>query len=128
MPKTKIAVIEDELPIQHMYKLRLELAGYEVQTAADGETGLSLIEDFRPQLILLDIRMPLLSGDELLEKLRATEAGAGLKVIILTNISKDEAPRSLRFLNVDRYIVKAHHTPRQVVEIVEEVLKSARTI
>jgi CheY-like chemotaxis protein len=63
-----------------------------------------------------------MSGDEMLEKLRATEDGAAIKVIILTNISKDEAPRALRLLHVDRYVVKAHHTPQQITEIIGEVL------
>jgi hypothetical protein len=63
-----------------------------------------------------------MAGDEMLEKLRQTDWGASIRVIVLTNISRDEAPRSLGLLNVDRYIVKAHHTPQQVLEIVNEVL------
>jgi len=63
-------------------------------------------------------------GDEMLEKLRATPWGSGVRVIILTNISKNEAPQKLRFLNVDRYVVKAHHTPAQIVSIVQDVLAS----
>jgi hypothetical protein len=54
--------------------------------------------------------------------LRATDWGSSIRVLILTNISKDEAPQALRFLRVDRYIVKAHHTPSQVIGIVHEVL------
>lgn len=122
MSKTKIAVIDDELPIQQMYRVRLELAGYEVGTAGDGQSGLKLIEEFKPSLLLLDLRMPIMSGDEMLEKLRASEHGSNIKVLILTNISKDEAPTNLRFLHVDRYIVKAHHTPQQITEIIREVL------
>ncbi len=76
----------------------------------------------QPDLLLLDIRMPGMSGDELLAKMRSTEWGADIRVIILTNLSRDEAPSSLRFLGVDRYVVKAHHTPSQVVDIVREVL------
>lgn len=63
-----------------------------------------------------------MSGDIMLEKLRATEWGSSIRVIVLTNISKAEAPMNLRFLNVDRYIVKAHSTPSQVVAVVREVL------
>jgi DNA-binding NarL/FixJ family response regulator len=66
--------------------------------------------------------MPEMSGDEMLEKIRATDWGSKPRVIILTNISRDEAPHNLRFLNVDRYIVKAHHTPSQVIDIVNEVI------
>ena len=120
--KHKIAVIEDDLPICNMYKLKLEHAGFEVKTAHNGHDGLSLIKDFGPDLILLDLKMPIMSGDEMLAKVREQDWGSSFRVIILTNISKDEAPSSLRFLNVDRYIVKAHHTPSQVIEIVREIL------
>jgi CheY-like chemotaxis protein len=67
--------------------------------------------------------MPIMNGDEMLERLRSTNWGKDIKVIILTNISKDEAPSNLRFLDVERYIVKAHHTPQQVIDIIQEVLR-----
>lgn len=121
----RIAIIEDELPIQEMYRLKLTLEGFEVATASDGHEGLKLVESFRPDLILLDLRMPTMSGDEMLLHLRATEWGAAIQVIILTNISKDEAPQALRLLNVHQYVVKAHHTPAQVVAMVKEVLNIA---
>ena len=121
--KTKIAVIEDETAIADMYCFKLEHEGFEVKKALDGLQGLELCESFLPDLILLDLRMPHMSGDEMLKKLRETEWGSHMRVVILTNISRDEAPASLRFLNVDRYIVKAHVTPAQVVRTVEEVLR-----
>ncbi len=120
--KQKIAVIEDDYAIASMYDFKLRHSGYEVSTAPDGKLGLTIAETFNPDLILLDLMMPVMSGDEMLEKLRQTDWGAKIKVIVLTNLSKDEAPHGLRFLNVDRYIVKAHHTPTQVVDIVREVL------
>ena len=121
----KIAIIEDEVAIASMYQFKLQKEGYEVQCAYNGETGLELADKFRPDLILLDLRMPVMSGDEMLEKLRAADWGSSIRVVILTNISKDEAPSSLRLMRVDRYIVKAHYTPAQVVKIVDEVLNKA---
>jgi DNA-binding response OmpR family regulator len=118
----KIAVIEDEIPIRELYSAKLSLSGYEVRTAKNGREGLTLVKDFQPDLILLDIRMPEMNGDQMLLKMREQDWGADIRVVILTNLSKDEAPSVLRFLNVDRYIVKAHHTPKQIVEIVEEIL------
>jgi DNA-binding response OmpR family regulator len=118
----KIAVIEDETPIRDMYLLKLKSSGYDARGAENGQAGLKLIEDFSPSLILLDLKMPVMTGDEMLKKLRETERGSDIRVVILTNISKEEAPHSLRLLHVDRYILKALYTPRQVVEIVEEVL------
>jgi two-component system, OmpR family, response regulator AdeR len=120
--RVKIVLVEDDLNLQNMYKLKLELEGYEVAVAANGLEGLKVTETIMPDLILLDLRMPVMSGDEMLAKLREQEWGSDIRVIVLTNISKNEAPQSLRFLSVDRYIVKAHSTPAQVVETIEEVL------
>jgi DNA-binding response OmpR family regulator len=118
----KIAVIEDEYTIASMYEFKLKQCGYLVKTAVDGKEGLALAGSFHPELILLDLMMPVMTGLEMLQQLRRTDWGAKIRVIILTNLSKDEAPHELRLLNVDRYIVKAHHTPTQVVDIVRDVL------
>ncbi|PID31678.1 response regulator [Candidatus Saccharibacteria bacterium] len=105
-----------------MYQFKLELEGFTVRTAQDGHQGLILCEQFAPDLVLLDIRMPNMPGDEMLERMRSTDWGSKPRVVILTNISRDEAPARLRFLSVDRYVVKAHHTPQQVVQVVREIL------
>lgn len=118
----KVAIVEDELTLQLMYKMKLELEGFQVQTASNGEEGLQMIKSFQPHIVLLDLRMPVMSGDEMLAKLRTTNWGSNMRVIILTNISRAEAPRRLQFLNVERYIVKAHTTPTEVVKIIREIL------
>ena len=118
----KIAVIEDDLAIASMYEFKLKTSGYEVVVALDGKNGLAAIKAFVPDLILLDIMMPEMTGDKLLEKLRATDWGKAIRVVVLTNVSEDEAPEDLNKFNVDRYILKAHHTPTQVLKIVREVL------
>ena len=120
--KFKIAIIEDDYTIAAMYEFKLQASGFHVALAPDGQEGLALAEAYRPDIILLDLMMPNMKGDELLERLRKTDWGAKIRVIILTNLSKDEAPHGLRLLNVDRYIVKAHYTPSQVVDVVREVL------
>lgn len=119
----KVLVVEDNQTIASMYEFKLKLEGYDVLAAVNGEDGLQKSETFMPDLILLDLKMPIMSGDEMLESLRAADWGADMRVVVLTNISKDEAPQKLRFLNVDRYIVKAHHTPAQVVKVVDEILR-----
>ncbi|HSX30152.1 MAG TPA: response regulator [Candidatus Saccharimonadales bacterium] len=118
----KAVVVEDDTDLQFLYKLKLERAGFEVQTAGNGQQGLEIIEAWQPHILLLDLLMPVMGGAEMLAHLRSMEWGSDIRVVILTNISKDEAPPALRFLHVDRYIVKAHHTPAQVVEIVHDVL------
>lgn len=118
----KIAVIEDEHPIAEMYRMKLKKSGFDVKTARNGEEGFTLVETFLPDVMLLDLRMPVMTGDKMLELVRQQPWGGNMRAIVLTNISKDEAPSSLRLLNVDRYIVKAHHTPTEVVAVVRTVL------
>lgn len=124
MPHTHLraVIVEDEYDLRLLYKLKLENEGFAVATANDGQEGLEVIQKFKPDIILLDLMMPVMDGAEMLARLRAEEWGSDMRVIILTNISKDEAPQALRLLHVDRYVVKAHFTPAQVVGIVREVL------
>ncbi len=118
----KILIVEDDDAIRSLYDMKLQAAGFSVRTAANGLLGLRAAQEFAPDLILLDLRMPVMPGDEMLLKLRETNWGANMRVIVLTNISKSEAPHALRLLNVDRYAVKVHHTPAQIVEMAYEVL------
>ena len=122
----KIAVVEDDQAISQMYRIKFEAEGYEVETAANGKLGLALAEDMRPDIILLDLMMPEMNGDEMLQKLRATDWGKKIKVIVLTNMGEQEAPDIIRQLDVRRFIVKAEMTPRQVAEMVKKEL-SERT-
>lgn len=118
----RAVVVEDDQDIQYLYRLKLEREGFEVAVANNGVEGLALIQAFQPHIVLLDIMMPIMNGAEMLARMRAEQWGSDARVVVLTNISKDEAPQALRFLHVDRYIVKAHHTPAQVVNIVTEIL------
>ncbi len=118
----KAVVVEDDDDLQFLYKLKLEREGFETYAAGNGIEGLRIIENIRPDIVLLDLLMPVMGGSEMLAHLRSKRWGSDVRVIILTNISKDEAPPALRFLHVDRYVVKAHHTPAQIVAIVQEVL------
>ncbi len=119
----KIAIVEDERPIANMYRMKFKRAGYNVRVAYDGQQGLALLEEFIPDLLLLDLRMPELNGDKLLEHVRQSDWGGDMRVVVLTNISRDEAPPNLRLLNIDRYVVKAHTTPSQVLAIAESILR-----
>ena len=118
----KIAIIEDDVLLAEMYRIKFESKDYHIRVAHNGIEGLALCQKHKPELILLDLMMPEMTGLEMLKRLRAEKWGASTRVIILTNISKYEAPTELRLLNVDRYIVKAHHTPGQVVDVAEEIL------
>ena len=118
----RAVVVEDDHDLQYLYRLKLEREGYDVAVASNGAEGLELVRVFRPHIILLDLMMPVMSGAEMLTLMRAEAWGSDPRVIVLTNISKDEAPQALRLLRVDRYMVKAHHTPAQVIKVADEIL------
>ncbi len=118
----KIAIIEDDQAISQMYRFKFEAEGYDVQTAENGKLGLELAESMKPDIILLDLMMPEMSGDEMLEKLRATAWGGKVKVIILTNVGEQEIPEKIKELGVSGVILKANMTPRQVADLVKKQL------
>ena len=118
----KIAIIEDDQAISQMYRFKFEAEGFEVETAENGKLGLALVESMKPDVILLDLMMPEMTGDEVLEKLRASTWGKDIKVIILTNMGEQEIPPKVRELGVSGVILKADMTPRQVADTVNKQL------
>lgn len=121
----KIAIIEDEAAIRRMYAFKLKYANFTIVEAGDGEEGLIVVEKERPDLILLDLRMPRMTGEEMLRELRDKKWGQEIPVVILTNISRDEAPRTLWHLGISDFIVKSNATPQKIVECAERVLAEA---
>lgn len=119
---TKIAIIEDDQAISQMYRFKFEAEGYQVETAENGKLGLELVQSMRPDIILLDLMMPEMTGDAMLEKLRAEPWGKKVKVIVLTNMGEQEIPAKLKELDVSGVILKADMTPRQVAGVVKKQL------
>ena len=119
---TRIAIIEDDTTINQMYRLKFEAENFEVQVAADGRDGVALIQAFQPDIILLDLQMPEMDGEEALSEIRAHDWGKNIPVIILTNLGEEESPKRLRALGIHSYIVKANLTPKEVVLRVKEAL------
>lgn len=119
---TKIAIIEDDQAISQMYRFKFEAEGYDVQTAENGRLGLELAESMKPDIILLDLMMPEMNGDEMLAAMRKAPWGKDIKVIVLTNMGEQEIPEAVKQLHVDGIILKADMTPRQVAELVKTQL------
>ena len=122
---TKIAIIEDDPVIRQMYLMKFESDGFEVSVAENGKDGVAMVERFLPDVILLDISMPVMTGDEALAEIRSKDWGADIPVLVLTNLGQEEAPKSLKQLGVSSFIVKAELTPRQVVDRVKKTLNLA---
>ena len=118
----QIAIIEDDQAISQMYRFKFEAEGYTVETADNGIRGLELAEKMHPDIILLDLMMPEMTGDEMLARLRKTSWGKDIKVIILTNVGEQELPPHVKELNVSGIILKADMTPREVADLVKKQL------
>jgi DNA-binding response OmpR family regulator len=119
---TKIAIVEDDEAISQMYRIKFEAEGYTVETASNGKLGLALAQEMRPDIMLLDLMMPIMSGDEMLARLRKTDWGKKIKVIILTNRGEQEIPDAVKEAGIEALILKAAMTPRQVAELVKSKL------
>lgn len=119
---SKVAIVEDDQAISQMYRLKFEAEGYTVETAENGKLGLALAESMKPDIILLDLMMPEMRGDEMLAQLRKTTWGKNIKVVILTNMGEQEIPADVKKLGVAAVILKADMTPRQVADLVKKQL------
>ena len=120
----KIAIVEDDQAISQMYRIKFESEGYVVETAENGALGLELAEKMKPDIILLDLMMPEMNGDEMLEKLRKKPWGKDIKVVVLTNVGEQEIPEPVKNMGVRSFILKADMTPRQVAEVIKNELKN----
>ncbi len=120
----KIVLVEDDIFLAEIYQTRLNLAGYNCLVAHDGVTGLNLIKQELPELVLLDLMLPEMSGDEVLREMRKSRWSKDIKAIFLTNISESEAPLGVKDLDFERYIVKADLQNNQLEDIVRETLES----
>ena len=118
-----IVLVEDDQLLSEMYQQALISEGFHCSVALDGATGLDLIDHVQPDLVLLDLMLPQLSGDEVLQKMRVSERNKDTPVMIMTNISKSEAPDILDTLHFERYIVKANTTLLEVMEIVKDFVR-----
>lgn len=117
-----IAIVEDDATVAEMYKFKLEKGGYKCIVAHDGKEGLELIEKTKPDLVLLDLMLPQITGDQVLVRMRQADWGKDVKVIVMTNVSEYEAPENLKSLGVLRYLVKAMYTPNQIIKFVNQAL------
>lgn len=118
----KVAIIEDDPAILQMYRLKFEAEGFSVYTAENGEAGLLLCERQKPDIVLLDLMMPIISGDEMLAKLRETDWGKNMKVVVLTNVSEAKIAEKVKELGVIELLTKAQLTPASLVDKVRTLV------
>ena len=120
-----ILMIEDDRFIGEMYVRSLRQAGYDVEWAIDGRDGLVMATNKTYDLVLLDIMLPELRGQEILREIKKNPVARHSHVAVMTNFDQDEETRQEIERNVDAYFVKAEITPRRLLEIVQQIGNSA---
>lgn len=122
---SKIIIVEDNASLADIYKTRLEILGYNVLVTYDGKTALELIQKELPDLVLLDLMVPKVAGDQILETMRGSEWGNKIPVYIISNLNEADAPAGLRNLGIEGYAVKANLSNDQLDKLVDAILKPA---
>lgn len=119
----KVVIVEDNQSLSEIYKIRLELIGYTVHVAYDGRQALEVIEREMPDLVLLDLMVPYIAGDEILRRMRESEWGRNIRVFVISNLNESDAPKGLRELGIDGYVVKANLSDDQLDKLVDDILR-----
>ncbi len=120
----KIVIVEDNAALADIYKTRLELLGYTCFIGYNGITGLYFIQKEIPDLVLLDLMIPDIPGDKVLETMRGSEWGRQIKVLVVSNLNESEAAPGLRELGIEGYLIKANLTDDQIDQTVNKILQA----
>lgn len=112
----RLLLVEDDDALANVYTTRLEGEGFEVRRVDNGEDALATALNFKPDLVLLDVMMPKVSGFDVLDILRNTPETANLKIIMLTALSQESDKERADSLGVDDYLVKSQVVIADVVE------------
>lgn len=118
----RILLVEDDDALASVYLLRMQAEGFEVRRVSNGEDALAAALDYRPDLVLLDVMMPKVSGFEVLDILRNTPDTANLKIVILTALSQDSDKKRAEELGADDYLVKSQVVIADVINRVKQHL------
>ena len=119
----KVLVIEDDKFLRELISQKLIKEGFSVEGAVDGEEGVKKVKESRPGVILLDLILPGIDGFEVLSRIKGDPSVASIPVIILSNLGqKEDVERGLKLGAVD-YLVKAHFTPGEIIEKINNILK-----
>lgn len=117
-----ILLIDDDPKIRQAYEALLKKAGFEVRTAENGKQGLAAAESKKPDLILLDVFMPVMSGLDFLKQYSPKQKHPEVKVIVLTNV--EEPFYKAMELGATDYVVKSDVSGKEMAEIIKQTLAS----
>lgn len=117
-----ILIIEDEPTLQKTMSLALTQEGYDVKNALDGEIGLKLAREIKPDLILLDLILPKVDGFEALEDLKNNDLTKEIPIIVLTNLESTQEIERALVMGATTYLVKANYDLKDIIQKIKETL------
>ena len=112
----RIRLVEDDDAVANVYVTRLQSEGFEVRRVNNGEDALATALNYKPDLVVLDVMMPKVSGFDVLDILRNTPETANLKIIMLTALGQDSEKQRAESMGVDDYLVKSQVVIADVIE------------
>jgi CheY-like chemotaxis protein len=120
--KRRILIIEDEKPLREAFAFLLESEGFVVALAENGKIGLQKLTDFRPDLILLDMLMPVMNGQEFLEAAQLSQSATAVRVLMLSNLSDPITIDDALVYGVTDSVLKADLSPAELAAKVKKLL------
>lgn len=123
MAVKKLLLIEDDITLRDLYAARFGIENYELFVATDGEAGLAKAIEVIPDCILLDLRIPKMTGFEVLRRLKENPKTKKIPVIVLTALSGDDDRRKVHEAGAAAFLTKAETMPKEVLAHVQEVIK-----
>jgi len=120
-----ILIVEDEPTLQKTMSLALTQEGYDVKNALDGEIGLKLAKEIKPDLILLDLILPKVDGFEALEELKNNDITKEIPIIVLTNLESTQEIERALVMGATTYLVKANYDLKDIIQKIKETLKQS---
>lgn len=120
----KVLIVEDERTLNEAYEIVLKREGHDVKVAYNGEEALKVFKEQKPELVLLDLRMPKMNGVEFLKRLEPGKNHPSVKVIIFSNYDDQKDIDAAFEHGANRYILKAWSSPKELARVVEETLRT----
>lgn len=117
--KKKILIIEDDFYIKDLYAIESRAAGFEVETASDGEEALVKIKSVNPDLLILDIMLPKMDGISVLKQVKQDPVHSKIPVIIITNLEDPAKEQEAKSLGAKEYLLKIRTNPTELIEKVK---------
>ena len=118
----KIVIIDSNIKIHQVLKNFLEEEGYEAESAFNGQTGVELVKSSQPDLVILDIVLPIRDGIEVLKELRKDRQAAIIPKIVLTNIDEKIKMEEARNEGASEYLIKSRHKLKEILTVIKETL------